>query len=69
MKFRFDLKFKIKNLKLFRFGISLLIFAAISMFTNDNPMEKDKAKSKIMYIVVGLIVIWIAPIAVNYLTV
>ena len=39
------------------------------MFTNDNPMEKDKAKSKIMYIVVGLIVIWIAPIAVNYLTV
>ena len=30
MKFRFDLKFKIKNLKLFRFGISLLIFAAIT---------------------------------------
>ncbi|MBI2148971.1 hypothetical protein HYU23_04780 [Candidatus Woesearchaeota archaeon] len=50
-------------------ALLFLIFAAISMFTNDNPMEKDKAKSKMMYIVVGLIVIWIAPIAVNYLTV
>ena len=50
-------------------ALLFLIFAAISMFTNDNPMEKDKAKSKIMYIVVGLIVIWIAPISVNYFTV
>ena len=50
-------------------ALLFLIFAAISMFTNDNPMEKDKAKTRVMYIVVGLIVIWIAPIAVNYLTV
>ena len=49
-------------------ALLFLVFAAISMFTNDNPMEKDKAKSKVMYIVVGLIVIWIAPIVVNYLT-
>ena len=49
-------------------ALLFLIFAAITMFVNDNPMEKDKAKSKMMYIVVGLIVIWIAPIAINYLT-
>src|SRR3989338_11639337 len=53
-------------------ALLFLIFAAISMFTNDNPMEKDKAKSKIMYIVVGLILIWVAPIVmcspVTYVT-
>ena len=50
-------------------ALLFLVFAAISMFMNtDNPMEKDKAKSKIMYIVIGLIIIWIAPLAVNYLT-
>ena len=38
------------------------------MFSTDNPMEKDKAKSKVMYIVIGLIVILVAPIVVNYLT-
>lgn len=49
-------------------ALLFLVFAAISMFSNDNPMEKDKAKSKVMYIVIGLIVIWVAPIVVNYLT-
>lgn len=50
-------------------ALLFLVFAAISMFSTDNPMEKDKSKSKVMYVVVGLIVIWIAPIVVNYLTV
>ena len=49
-------------------ALLFLIFAAISMFSTDNPMEKDNAKSKVMYIVVGLIVIWVAPLVVNYLT-
>jgi uncharacterized membrane protein len=49
-------------------ALMFLVFAAISMFANDNPMEKEKSKTRIMYVVIGLIVIWVAPIAVNYLT-
>ena len=49
-------------------ALLLLVFAAISMFASDNPMEKEKAKTRTMYIVIGMIVIWVAPIVVNYLT-
>lgn len=49
-------------------ALLFLVFAAISMFASDNPMEKEKAKTRIMYIVIGMIVIWVAPIVVNYLT-
>jgi len=49
-------------------AVLFIIFAAVQMFINNNPMEKENAKTKMMYIVIGLIVIWVAPIAVNYLT-
>ncbi len=49
-------------------ALLFLVFAAIQMFMNNNPMEKEVAKTRMMYIVIGMIVIWVAPIAVNYLT-
>ena len=49
-------------------ALLFLVFAAIQMFVNNNISEKEKAKSRIMYIVIGLVVIWVAPIMVNYLT-
>src|SRR3989344_9017238 len=38
-------------------AVLFIIFAAVQMFINNNPMEKENAKTKMMYIVIGLIVI------------
>ena len=49
-------------------ALLFIIFAAVQMFINNNPSEKEQAKAKVMYIVIGLGLIWVAPIIVNYLT-
>ena len=49
-------------------ALLFIVFAAVQMFMNNNPSEKEQAKSKVMYIVIGLGLIWVAPIIVNYLT-
>ena len=49
-------------------ALLFIVFAAVQMFMNNNPSEKEQAKTKVMYIVIGLGLIWVAPIIVNYLT-
>ena len=49
-------------------AVLFLVFAAVQMFLNNNPSEKEQAKTKVTYIVIGLGLIWVAPIIVNYLT-
>jgi len=46
----------------------VLLFAAISFMTSgSDPRKRDVAKDMAMYVVIGLVVIWAAPLAVNYI--
>ena len=48
-------------------GIVLLIAAIAFMTSGSDPKQRDTAKSMAMYVVIGMIVIWVAPLAVNYI--
>ena len=39
----------------------------VFMISGGDAGKRDKAKNMVMYVVVGLIVIWIAPLVVNFL--
>ncbi len=44
----------------------VLIFAGYTFITNgSDPKKKDSAKNMIMYVVIGLAIIWAAPLIVN----
>jgi len=44
----------------------VLLFAGISYITSgSDPMKRDKAKNMIMYVLIGLAVIWAAPLIVK----
>jgi len=46
----------------------VLLFAAISFMTSGaDPRKREVAKSMAMYVVIGLVVIWAAPLAVTYI--
>jgi len=46
----------------------MLVFAGITYMTSGgDPKKKETAKNMVAYVVVGLIVIWIAPLVVNLL--
>lgn len=46
----------------------VLLIAAISFMTSgSDPRKRDVAKGMAMYVVIGLVVIWVAPLAVNYI--
>lgn len=46
----------------------VLLFAAISFMTSGaDPKKRDVAKNMGMYVVIGLVVIWAAPLAVQYI--
>ncbi len=46
-----------------------LIFAGITFIISGNDQSKrEQAKTTATYIVIGLVVIWIAPLVVGYLT-
>src|SRR3989338_4260676 len=46
----------------------VLIFAGIVfMMSGSDPGKRDKAKNMVMYVVIGLVIIWVAPLVVNYL--
>ena len=48
--------------------IALTIAGGIYMFSGNNIQTRESAKSMVSYAVVGLVLVWIAPLVVNYLT-
>ena len=50
-------------------GALVLLFAGISYMTSGgDPKKKDTAKNMATYVIIGLVIIWIAPLVVNLLT-
>lgn len=46
-----------------------LLFAGITyMISGDDPKKRDQAKNMATYVVIGLVIIWAAPLIVNFLT-
>ncbi len=44
----------------------VLLFAGITYISSgSNPMKREQAKNMVMYVLIGLIVIWAAPFVVN----
>ena len=47
-------------------AVIVLFFAGLTaMLSGSNPAKREQAKSMIMYVVIGLFVIWAAPLLVN----
>ncbi|MCF7866230.1 pilin [Candidatus Woesearchaeota archaeon] len=50
-------------------AVLFLIFAGVLFITSANDQAKrEQAKSMAMYIVIGLVIIWVAPLVVGFLT-
>ncbi len=49
-------------------AVIILLFGGITYMTaGSNPAKREQAKNVIMYVVIGLIVIWVAPLIVNFI--
>ena len=49
-------------------AVLVLLFAGITyLISGSNPAKREQAKGMITYVVIGLIVIWIAPLVVNFI--
>ena len=49
-------------------AVVVLLFAGVTYLTSgSNPGKREQAKNMIMYVVVGLIVIWAAPLIVDFI--
>ncbi len=49
-------------------AVVVLLFAGVTYMTSgSNPAKREQAKNMVMYVVIGLIVIWIAPLIVNFI--
>lgn len=49
-------------------AVVVLLFAGITYITSGaDPGKREKAKNMAMYVIVGLIVIWAAPLIVNFI--
>jgi len=49
-------------------AVVFLVFAGITFITSGNDQAKrEQAKMMMTYIVIGLIIIWVAPLVVSYL--
>lgn len=49
-------------------AVVVLLFAGITYMTSGaDPGSREKAKSMAMYVVIGLVVIWAAPLIVNFI--
>ena len=46
-------------------GIALLFAGITYMTSGSDPKQRDNAKSMAMYIVIGLLIVWAAPLVVN----
>ena len=49
-------------------GVVVLLFAGLTYMTSgSNPGKREQAKNMTMYVIIGLIVIWAAPLLVNFI--
>lgn len=49
-------------------AVVVLLFAGIQYITSGgDPQKRESAKNMVMYVVIGLIVIWAAPLIVNFI--
>lgn len=49
-------------------AVIILLFAGITYMTSgSSPGKREQAKNMAMYVVIGLIVIWAAPLIVNFI--
>src|SRR3989344_7534224 len=48
--------------------IAITVAGAMYMFSGSNIQSRENAKSMVSYAVVGLVLVWVAPLVVNYLT-
>ncbi|MCF7861837.1 pilin [Candidatus Woesearchaeota archaeon] len=49
-------------------AVVVLLFAGVSYMTSgSDPRKREQAKSMAMYVIIGLIVIWAAPLIVNFI--
>lgn len=47
----------------------MLLFAGISYMTSSSdPKKRDNAKNMGSYVLIGLVIVWAAPLVVNYVT-
>lgn len=47
--------------------IAITVAGAMYMFSGDNIEKRENAKSMVSYAVIGLVLVWVAPLVVNYL--
>jgi len=49
-------------------AVIVILFAGVSyMLSGSDPRKREQAKNMIMYTLVGLFVIWMAPLIVNFI--
>ncbi len=48
--------------------IAITVAGAMYMFSGNNIESRESAKSMVSYAVVGLVLVWVAPLVVSYLT-
>lgn len=48
--------------------IAITIAGALYMFSGSNIQQRENAKSMVSYAIVGLVLVWVAPLIVWYLT-
>lgn len=49
-------------------AVVVLLFAGLTYMTaGSDPAKREQAKNMVMYVLIGLIVIWIAPLTVNFI--
>jgi uncharacterized membrane protein len=48
-------------------AVVLVVAGLLFMMSGNDPSKREQSKSMVMYVVVGLVIIWIAPLIVGYL--
>ena len=48
--------------------IAITVAGAMYMFSGSNIQSRENAKSMVSYAIIGLVLVWVAPLMVNYLT-
>lgn len=48
--------------------IAITAAGALYMFAGNNIQQREQAKGMVSYAVVGLVLVWVAPLVVTYLT-
>lgn len=48
--------------------IAITVAGAMYMFSGSNIQSRENAKSMVSYAIIGLVLVWVAPLVVNYLT-